>query len=134
MGKGVYRVPGKAADGFCDDHINFSCHTVINHCLKVIPLTGHGSALPVICIDSCKHPFRVAVDFFCIIIHLCFIAGLLLFLQGTDSAVGGYPQPLILGPCITAVFRIGWNYRDIFLYNGCCSGPSHPVSSLLLLP
>ena len=84
----VYRVPRKPADRLCKDHVDLSGKGILYHGIKVCPLFGVCSTLPVICIDAGIFPVFVFGYLAGIILHLCLIAAVLLFQFRTDTAVG----------------------------------------------
>ena len=61
MGKGVYRVPGKAADGFCDDHINFPCLAIRNQPLKILPRVL-SSGFRLVRVNAAVYPIPVVLN------------------------------------------------------------------------
>ena len=87
MSKGVYRVPGKAADGFGNNHINVTGFAVINHTIEFFTLFGVGAGDTIISVDSGKFPIRVLLNIFCVVLDLSFITCSLLIAVCTDAAV-----------------------------------------------
>ena len=80
VSQGIHRISGKAADGLCQYHIDFSCHTVLDHCLKIQTFFGTGGTFPIIGINASQFPTGVILYLFPIVVYLCFITAFLLFL------------------------------------------------------
>lgn len=59
----VHGIPCEAADGFCDEHVDFSCHTVINHRLKIKAFL-HGCGTSVV-ISPCQAQIKPILLIFC---------------------------------------------------------------------
>ena len=129
IGQGVYGISGKPADGFCNDHVNLSCHAVIDHRLEIRSLSGTGCTLSIICINPRQFPIGITFNLFCVILHLGFITGFLLFHQGTDTAVGCHPKGSHLRPDAPV---ISWlcRYDRYVLFYTCLHRCFPPLHSL----
>ena len=80
-------ISGKSADWFCDYHINFPGHAIVDHLIEAFAFLGVGSRNTVVCVNACKLSFLISSNIFCVMVHLCFIAACLLIADSTNSAV-----------------------------------------------
>ena len=60
----IQRISGKSTDGFGDNHVDFSCLTVLNHLIELISVFCAGSAYPFICVNTCQFPSRIIFNIF----------------------------------------------------------------------
>ena len=90
-GQTVNCISGKSANGFCQNQVDISIflQASFHHGIEVIPFLHICSGDTIICIYPCQIPTGVFCNQFCEVCHLCLIAGFLVFLCCTDSAVGG---------------------------------------------
>jgi hypothetical protein len=71
-------VSGKAADGLCNDYIDITSHTLVNHTVEFLTLFGVGAGYTVICKNTCQSPVRMTFYVGRIMFNLGIIAGGLL--------------------------------------------------------
>ena len=90
----VLRVPGKTADGFCDDEVNLPGFTVTNHSIEVFSALRGSAGDTFICVDASQLILRIAVDVFRVVSDLIFKAVQLLVLLRGYPAVCRHPDEL----------------------------------------
>ena len=83
----VQRVSGKAADRFCDYHVDFAVHAGVDHPVKFCSFLSVGAGDTVVGINARQHPVGIFLNVLCVVFHLSFIACSLLIAVCTDAAV-----------------------------------------------
>ena len=90
-GQAVHRVPGEAADAFCNNPVDLPSQRIRDQPVKALPTGGGGGRNTVIRIQARVFPLRVVPDQAAVIVALGLEGSLLLLLIGTDPGVSGYP-------------------------------------------
>ena len=78
----VHRIPGKTADRFCNNQVNFPVKGVSDHCLKTLTFFRIRCADAFIRVYGHKFPIAMALDIIRIICDLRLIAGGLILMVG----------------------------------------------------
>ena len=90
-GQAVHRVPGEAADAFCNNPVDLPSQRIRDQPVKALPTGGGGGRNAVIRIQAPVFPLRVVPDQAAVIVALGLEGSLLLLLIGTDPGVSGHP-------------------------------------------
>ena len=96
----VQQVSGKSADGFCNDHIDLSCHSVAHHELEGRSVVRVCTGETVIHIGADILPFRICLDHVPVVILLHFNGNQLINVIRGNTTVSSHPEnPIFFGSC-----------------------------------
>ena len=85
--QGIDRVAGKAANGLCDDEVDFPRQRVLDHAVETVAVLCVRRRDTLIRIHPHELPIAPAGDVVPVVVHLGFIAGLLFLLIRGDPRV-----------------------------------------------